>query len=142
VVSYLLDTNALSEPFRPAPAAAFVARYRAHAGELAISVVTWHEALFGAARLPAGKRKRSVERYLREVVQPTFLILPYSQAAAEWHAQERARMEANGRLRPFADGQIAATARVAGLVLVTANIRDFRDFEGLRVENWMSTKTA
>jgi tRNA(fMet)-specific endonuclease VapC len=142
VVSYLLDTNALSEPCRPAPAAAFVTRYRAHAGELAISVVTWHEALFGAARLPAGKRQRAVERYLREVVQATFVILPYSQAAAEWHADERARMEARGRVRPFADGQIAATARVNGLVLVTANIRDFGDFEGLHVENWMNARRS
>jgi tRNA(fMet)-specific endonuclease VapC len=137
VVTHLLDSNALSEPFRPAPAAAFVARYPAHASELAISVVTWHEALFAAARLPAGKRRRAVERYLREVVQATLVIVPYSKAAAEWHAEERARMEAKGRPRPFGDGQIAATARVNGLVLVTANVRDFRDFEGLRLENWL-----
>jgi len=36
----------------------------------------------------------------------------------------------------YADGQIAAVAVVNGLTLVTANVRDFRHVEGLRVENW------
>lgn len=34
------------------------------------------------------------------------------------------------------DGQIAAIARVNDLVLVTANMRDFRPFEGLSVQDW------
>ena len=33
------------------------------------------------------------------------------------------------------DGQIAAIARVNELVVVTANTRDFRRFEGLELEN-------
>jgi len=138
VVRFLLDTNALSEPLRPAPKATFVRKYRKHAGELAIGSVTWHEALYGVARLAEGKRRRAVERYLREVVAATMEILPYTAAAAEWHATERARLGVRGRNMPFADGQIAAIARVNGLVLVTANERDFRDFEGLQVENWLS----
>jgi tRNA(fMet)-specific endonuclease VapC len=138
MVMYLLDTNALSEPFRPAPKATFVRKYRKYAGELAIGSVTWHEALYGMARLPEGKRRNAVERYLREVVRATIEILPYTAAAAEWHANERARLGARGRNLPFADAQIAAIARVNGLVLVTANERDFRGFEGLQVENWLS----
>jgi len=34
------------------------------------------------------------------------------------------------------DGQIAATARVNELVVVTANVEDLRSFEGLEVANW------
>lgn len=137
MVTHLLDTNALSEPFRTAPDALFLKRYRSHAGEMAIASVTWHEAVFGMARLPEGKGRRAVERYLREVVLTTLEILPYSAAAAEWHAHERARLGAGGRTVPYADGQIAAIAAVNGLVLVTANKRDFRGFQGLKVESWV-----
>ena len=63
-------------------------------------------------------------------------ILPYGQEAAEWHAKERARLTALGRTPPFFDGQIAATAKANGLVLVTANRPDFELFDGLQVEDW------
>jgi tRNA(fMet)-specific endonuclease VapC len=46
------------------------------------------------------------------------------------------RLEALGRTLPYADGQIAAIAVVNALTLVTVNVRDFRDIEGVRVEDW------
>lgn len=63
-------------------------------------------------------------------------ILPYDEAAADWHARERARLVAAGRTPPLLDGQIAAVAAVNDLVLVTSNVRDFRGFDGLRIEDW------
>ena len=63
-------------------------------------------------------------------------ILPYDRPAAEWHAAERARLGLAGQTPPFADGQIAAVAQVNGLTLVTANISDFQNLRGLRVEDW------
>jgi tRNA(fMet)-specific endonuclease VapC len=36
----------------------------------------------------------------------------------------------------FVDGQIAAIAKVNGLVLVTRNTSDFEKFSGLKLENW------
>ena len=136
MVTFLLDTNALSEPFRAVPNDHFLRHYRTHAGDLAIASVTWHEALFGAARLPEGKRKRAVDTYLHDVILATIKILPYDAAAAEWHARERARLGKRGRSVPYADGQIAAVAVVNDFTLVTANVRDFKAFAGLRVENW------
>lgn len=69
---------------------------------------------------------------------PALPILPYDAAAAEWHADERVRLEKAGTPRPFIDGQVAAIARVNGLVLVTANVKDFRFFDALTVEDWRS----
>ena len=63
-------------------------------------------------------------------------IFDYDQRAAEWHARERARLAKVGQSPPFVDGQIAAIARVNDLTLVTRNQRDFRWFEGLRLERW------
>lgn len=136
MVTHLLDTNALAEPIRPAPSPAFLRRWRAHAPDLAISAVTWHEALFGMDRMPEGKRKAAVRDYLLEVVAKAIEVLPYDTEAAEWHARERARLGAKGRTIPFADGQIAASAATRSLVLVTANVRDFKGFSGVNVEDW------
>src|SRR5436190_936997 len=65
-----------------------------------------------------------------------FPVLPYSGAAAAWHARERARLEAEGFPRPFADGQVAAIAATEDLVLVTRNVEDFAGYRRLRVESW------
>ena len=135
-LKYLLDTNVVSEPLRPVPAAKILRRLRRHEGETAIASLVWHELQFGCARLPKSRRRAAIERYLEEVVLASFPILDYGRTAAEWHAVERARLEAAGRTAPFIDGQIAAIASVNDLVLVTANKADFRGFRGLRVQSW------
>jgi tRNA(fMet)-specific endonuclease VapC len=135
MVKYLLDTDGLSEPLRPTPNQGFLKRFRTNEAKLGLAAVTLHEALYGIERLPDGKRKEGLRSYMRDVVQK-MSVLPYDAKAAEWHARERARLDAAGRPMPYADGQIAAVAAVHGLTLVTANARDFRHVEGVRVENW------
>ncbi len=134
---FLLDTNAISEPLKPIPNEAFLRRFRTHGAELAISVTTWHEALFGMYRLPAGRKRRQVRDYLFDVIAATIPILPYDATAAQGHAEERARLGAKGRSAPFADGQVAAVARVHSLTVVTANVKDFQFFSKVPVENWL-----
>jgi len=88
--------------------------------------------------LPPSKKRRAIEKYLLEVVAPTVPILPYDASAAEWHASERARLTRLGRTPPFVDGQIAAVARLNGLEVVTTNVEDYLDFEGITVRDWRS----
>jgi tRNA(fMet)-specific endonuclease VapC len=88
--------------------------------------------------MPSGKRKHLIEEYLFGVIVQSIPILAYDAAATEWHAQERARLEAMGRVAPFADGQIAAVAKVHGLKIVTKNVDDFSFFEGISVDGWWS----
>lgn len=76
------------------------------------------------------------KRYIEDVIRASFPVLDYNREAADWHAFERARLSAEGRTRPFVDGQIAAIAYVNDLVLITSNAADFEGFEGLRVRNW------
>ena len=121
----------------PAPDGRVVARAAAlQPAEAAIAAVVLHELLFGAARMPTGRRRRDVEQYIEVAVRGSYPVLPYNEEAATWHAGERARLERIGRTPPFRDGQIAATAFVHGLTVVTANVRDFEQFEGLSVEDW------
>ena len=90
----------------------------------------------GAARLAASKKRSAIEAYLEEAVRSILPILPYDQEAATWHARERARLSKRGRPPSAADGQIAAIASVNDLIVVTKNVKDFRRFKGLVVEDW------
>jgi tRNA(fMet)-specific endonuclease VapC len=137
---YLLDTTIVSEPLSKKPDPAIVHRLDTHDSECAIGAPVWHELTYGYRRLPKGKRRRAIGAYLRDVIHVSFPILPYDEAAASWHGEERARLEALGRPTPFVDAQIAAVAYVNDLVLVTINEQDFERFKGLRVENWASRR--
>jgi len=137
---YLLDTNVLSEPIRKRYDVGLVARVGHHTPESATAAPVWHELVHGCERLPPSRRRTRLEEYVRGVVPASFPILPYDEAAAAWHAAERARLEAEGRPPPVVDGQIAAIAVVHELVLVTANVQDFDCFEDLSLEDWRTTR--
>jgi tRNA(fMet)-specific endonuclease VapC len=138
-VRCLLDTNIVSEPLKASPDPRVLREIERHSGSLTIASVVWHELLFGAARMPPSAARTLIERYLRDVVAPTMEVLPYDEAAAAWHAAERARLTRAGLTPPFADGQVAATAATHGCVLVTRNVRDFTNFRGLTVRNWFAS---
>ena len=136
-MKYLLDTNTVSEPLRPRPNAGIMRRLQENEDEIAIPAPVWHELRFGCAKLAPSRKREMIERYIEDVVLGSFPILDYDRKAADWHGRERARLVASGRTPPFVDGQIAAIAHANGLVLVTSNTGDFREFDGLRVENWV-----
>ena len=138
---YLLDTNIISEPLRPAPNPTILAYIERHQDAIAIAAIVWHELWFGCLRLPASARRIAIETYLTQVVAPAIPILAYDQRAAELHARERARLSAIGKTPSFADGQIAATAMANDLTLITLNRDDFVIFQGLQVDDWLTPGT-
>jgi tRNA(fMet)-specific endonuclease VapC len=107
-----------------------------HWDELALSVISWHEILYGYHRLPESKRKQRVRFFIENTLKPNIPVLPYEVAAAEWFATERARLSRMGRLPSYPDGQIAAIAAIHNLTLVTRNVDDFSRFSNLKIENW------
>ncbi|WP_414529127.1 type II toxin-antitoxin system VapC family toxin [Nodularia chucula] len=133
---FLLDTNVFSEPLRPIPNSNVMEMIRQYENEIATATVVYHEILFGSYRLPDSKKRRTIEKYLQEVIQPNIPILPYDNNAAKWHALERARLVAIGKTPSFPDGQIAAIAHVNDLILVTNNVSDYADFLDLQIDNW------
>lgn len=137
-LSFLLDSNILSEPLRPTPDAGVMSAIQQHSGRLATASTVWSELVYGVERLPSSKRRDAIEEYLGALLASDLQILPYDTEAAVWHGRERARLQGLGVPRPFADGQIAAVARRFNLVLVTRNTRDFEPFADIRVENWFS----
>lgn len=138
MIRYLLDTNVISEPARPNCSDQVVDRLEAHSDEAALPSIVWHELVYGVQRMDEGRRRSYLAGYLREVVRPSMPILPYDQAAAQWHGTARAELEAQGLTQPFADGQIAAIAVTRELILVMRNTSDFSAYDELHVENWFA----
>ncbi|MCX6363004.1 MAG: type II toxin-antitoxin system VapC family toxin [Actinobacteria bacterium] len=135
---FLLDTNVLCETLRPQPDPGVMRGLERHRRKLSTAAPVVHEILFGALRLPPGARREAVLQEIEHVFLKTLDVLAYDRLAAEWHARQRARLTDEGRTPPFVDGQIAASAAVNGLTLVTHNLTDFAAFEGLTVEDWFA----
>ena len=133
---FLLDTNVLSELLRPAPNPVVLENFQLYQAEISIASIAWHELLFGCYRLAPSKKRITIEAFLFDVVAPSIPILPYDKNAAYWHAIERAHLKEIGKTPAFADGQIAAIAKVNDLTLVTFNTSDFENFEELQLQDW------
>ncbi|POZ51164.1 type II toxin-antitoxin system VapC family toxin [Methylovulum psychrotolerans] len=135
-VIYLLDTNILSEPTRAHPHSHVMQSLQQHRHRIASATIVWHELLFGCQRLPVSRKREQLENYLQDLLLSGLTLLPYTQAAAEWHASERARLTKMGQPPAFIDAMIAAIAYTHNLILVTRNTDDFKNFSGIHIENW------
>jgi predicted nucleic acid-binding protein len=133
----LLDTNVISEPWKPAPNEALVAWLDAQAVEtLFLSAITIAELRFGIAAMPSGKRQTILRDRLEGEVLPHFSerILPFNLAASQFYSELMVRARVSGKEIGTSDGYIAATAAARGLAVAT---RDTSPFEaaGLKVIN-------
>ena len=135
-MKYLLDTNVLSESVKTSPQKSVLKLTERHQHEIVTAAPVWHELFYGCQRLPVSRKREILETFLYDVLKPNMTILPYDERAAEWHAKERARLASMGQMPSFVDGQIAAIAKVNGLILVSRNTSDFKKFSGLKLENW------
>lgn len=133
-MSYLLDTNVISELRRKAPNPGVVEWFSQRpATTLYLSVLTLGELRKGVEGLADGKRRGLLHDWL-ETELPLFFggrILAIDSAVADRWGKLAA---AAGRPIPAVDSLLAATAVHHGLSLVTRNSRDFAGF-GLDVIN-------
>jgi tRNA(fMet)-specific endonuclease VapC len=102
-------------------------------GEAAISVFTWGELAYGAAKSSQPKNTQATLNELQSVLA----VLPLPPEAGPAYGQLRAAMQAAGRPIGGNDLWIAAHAKALGLVLVSNNTREFDRVAGLKVQNWM-----
>jgi toxin FitB len=127
-VSFLLDTNVVSEWTKPHPNRGVVEWLeKVDEDEVFLSVVTFAELRHGIDRLAAGARRRKLDQWLRSEVPARFegrIVLIDGAIADEW-GRLVAQREAGGKPIHAMDAFIAATARVHELTLVTCNVSDF-----------------
>ena len=124
-MTYLVDANVLSEATKTTPDAKVVDWLRRNESEIAVDPIILGEIWFGVQLLPAGKRRRRLERWFNEGVAKIF-CLPWEAATGLRWAKLLADLRASGQSLPIKDSLIAATALVHGLIVVTRNTRDFK----------------
>jgi tRNA(fMet)-specific endonuclease VapC len=129
---YLLDTNICVYIRQRRPEHVFWRFQEVRRGEAQISVITYGELLYGAAK--SANRKLALER-IRELTN-VLDIKALPEAAAELYGSLRIDLETKGQMIGNNDLWIAAHALAAGLTLVTNNEREFRRVRSLKVENW------
>ena len=131
---YLLDTDTASYSIRGSSPTLDARLAKTAARDMAISVITRAELLFGL-------EKRGNPRGLARVVH-AFLdrmtILPWDNAAADTFAKVRAQLEKQGTPIGLADTMIGAHALALKVTLVTNNLRHFQNVRGLTLENWIT----
>jgi tRNA(fMet)-specific endonuclease VapC len=133
MLRYMLDTNLCIRLLRDRPQG-LRPRFNAEADTLCISTVTLMELLHGAA-----KSARPVEnRRMVEGLAERVAVLPFDADAAAHAGDIRADLERRGDVIGAYDIQIAGHARSQGLVVITADLGEFRRVDGLRAEDWLA----
>ena len=131
-MSWLLDTCALSEYAKKAPAPEVIAWLdEQDEASLFISVITLGEIEKGILKLRKADPRRSqkLTAWLGKVEQRfAGRILPLDAAALHVCAQFSAHAELAGQPLPVMDGLLMATAQCHGLTMVTRNVQDFAPY--------------
>ncbi len=127
-MSLLLDTNVVSEWTKPVPDRRFVRWIGAiDSRQTHLSVVTLAEIERGIERMPQGRRRERLSRWLVDELLDVFAdrIVEINRPIASAWARLMVRCESAGRPLGSMDGFLAATAMVQGHTLVTRNVAGF-----------------
>jgi toxin FitB len=138
-VSFLLDTNVVSEWVKPRPDSG-VAAWLAEVDEdsVFLSVVSLAELRYGIERMPRGSRRTRLDAWLRDELPLRFegRILSIDERVADAWGQVVAQRESAGCPIAAMDALIAALANVYDMHLVTRDESDFASTVQRIVNPW------
>ena len=134
-MAYVLDTNVVSEIFKPRPNPKAISWMQDHEGQLFLTTVSIMEMYYGVLRLPEGRRKESFRELLVAILHDEKdHIYDFDSFSAYLCAEMKRDAEAIGRAPQLSDCMIAAICKRNNATLVTHNVKDF-DYLGIKVEN-------
>ena len=128
---YLLDTNVVSEAWKPSPSPAVERWMQQNSEDSALSVITLAELDYGLHLLPFGKRRSGLQKrieFLRDDFSDAIIPfdLPEAAAWAEYAAEVTSQ---HGKKfwtsRTIRDSALAAIARAWSLTVVTRDTGHF-----------------
>ena len=134
-MKYLLDTNVISEMQKQnCNPNVITLMNEIPAEDLYISSITIGELVYGVEKLSAGKKKHELLIWLNIKLPQWFndrIIFLDTEVMEEW-----GRIRAiTKRTMPMVDSLIASAAIKHRLTLITRNIKDFEDIEGIMLIN-------
>jgi toxin FitB len=125
----ILDTNVISEAFKPAPNPLVMRWLDAQEPEtLFLTTISLAEMIAGIHKLPEGRRRSDLSNLVenRTIESFTNRILAFEIYAAKAYGIVNAGACAAGNPIAFADCAIASIALSRGFILATRNVRDFK----------------
>ena len=141
-MSFLLDTNVVSEWVKPRPDPGVVGWMEAvDEDRVFLSVITLAELRHGVDRMATGDRRQRIDEWLRDALPLRFegRVLAIDEAVADAWGCVMAEREAIGRRLEPMDAFIAATAKVHDLAVVTRNTSDFEPSANAILNPWQRT---
>ena len=128
---YMLDTNICIYLIKNHPPQVLRRLEALTQGSVVMSVVTYAELRAG---LEIQSTRRGHDEHVLSLLVTRIPVLPFTKSDAESFGLLRAAVR--DRSRNAMDRLIAAHAVNSGVILVTNNEADFKDYPGLVVENW------
>lgn len=135
----VLDTNVISEVWKPQPSAQVMQWIDAQNAEtLFISAVTIAELRLGLAVMPSSKRRDHFCGLLERELLPAFFgrILPFDLEASRAYSHLMAKARKAGKAISAADGYIAATAATRGMIVASRDTAPFKAADVAVINPW------
>ena len=130
-MSYVLDTNALSEAMKATPSSRVMTWLAKHDDACFLSAVTVGEIERGIELLPESRRKRDLKTFFNAFLASGERVLAFDEPVARRWAKLSAATRRKGRTLPVLDSMIEATALHWDLTVVTRNTGDFAEAKTL-----------
>ncbi len=139
-MSFLIDTNVISEAERPRPDQHVLSWIRNQdEPRLYLSAVSIGEIKKGAERLDSAQKKAHILTWLEEVRSRfSGRILSLSEETFLVWGRLYADLQRRGIVRPSFDSLLEATALEHDLILVTRNVRNFQGSSATILNPWES----
>ncbi|MEH2194862.1 MAG: type II toxin-antitoxin system VapC family toxin [Nostoc sp.] len=119
-MSFLCDTNIISELARPLPNPGVIA-WSKSISSIFLSAITLEEIYYGLSAKPNHRIKTWLDNFLVTYCQ----VISVSPEIAKRAGELRGYLQTQGKPRTQADIIIAATAEIHQITLVTRNTKDF-----------------
>ncbi len=135
----VLDTNVLSEAFKPSPSEAVMEWLAAfEPSTIFTTTITQAEMLYGIETMPRGKRRTRLMAAAGKIFAEDFedRVLPFDEDAARAYCKIVAARDAAGRPISQADAMIAAIARSLRAAVATRNTADFEGCGVRLIDPW------
>jgi len=132
---YIFDTDSLSNIVKSRPSPQLLKKLKGLPSEFQYTTsINVAEIYYGAFR---STKTEKILKVFEETVFPNVTILPFDEETAQVYGQLKAKLEKRGISKSEPDLRIASISLQHKFILISGNVRHFKDIPRLRIENWL-----
>lgn len=131
MANYMLDTNMCIYLMKHQPEAVAKRFAQCYVGDVVMSSITYADLQYGVAVSAQPEQRINLANLIEDIQ-----VVPFDVSAGV--AYGPIRMASRESKKDALDKLIAAHAVALGVILVTNNVKDFAQYPGLVIENWLT----